>query len=285
MAVIYWVSTSSQTWSTGANWSGGSAPGSSDTAVFTGKKSNVSVDGATVTGCTAVRISNDYTGSIGSSGTPLTFQTNAVTYLDIFGTGSYYFSSSGVAITNTFVNTNNKGDTAVNLKGTLTNVYALKGRLNLQSSGTVTTLFAGYQGSRGGDIYVTIQSSVTLTTVNQTGGYITSQSAFTTLNQDPGATLQQTIGNVTTANVRGTYVYQTDGGTITTLVVWPNGLCDMSQEGSTKTITNTTIHNGGTVDIRNGSAEASITFTNTPILIGENAQLLQSGSSKSALKY
>ena len=291
MATIFWVGGTSTAWDTAANWSGGAVPSNSDTVVFTDSRITVNqnVAGATTTNVPLnIYLDPSYEGNLGSSGTYLTFDASNITQVYIAGTGKQYLNiASGDTITEMIVLTDNKASDAVNIDadGTLTNLFVLKGQVNVVSGANVTTMNIAYESSKTGDATVNIQAAAAVTTVNQAAGVLNSAEAVTTLNMEGGAATW-TDGNITTVNIHGggTLVYKSDTHTITALNVF-NGFCDLSQEGSPKTITNCNIYNQGTVDTRSGAAAATLTFTNAARKFGPGASLLQSGSAFSPKEY
>ena len=289
MATIYWVGNTSNAWETAANWSGAAIPTGADDVVFTESRvgTNKNVAGLKTTYVPAnIFIDPTYTGNIGSSGTYLEFDASNVTQLYIAGLGEYYFTcDTGDAITTTVVNTPNMAPTAVSLDsaGTLTAVYVIRGHCNIVSGATVPTLNVAYSTMSAGDSDVTVQSGVTLTTLNQTAGKVNCDSAMTTLNCN-GGNCEVTTGNITTVNVNGGghFQYSTDGGVLTTLNIY-SGTASLATEGTTKSVGSTNVYNGGTFDIRSGSATATLTLSNAPKSFG--GRVLQSGSAFQVNQY
>lgn len=141
-----WMGTTSSTWSTAANWTGGVAPGTSDTAVFSG----VSTANATISSTVSVAgvsITSAYSGTITQS------TTNTLTV------GSSNYSQAGGTFTG--------GSGAVTVNGT----YTLSGGTFTSTSGTMTVTLATTSSTYG-------------TFFTQSGGTFTHNSGTVAFNPD-----------------------------------------------------------------------------------------------------
>lgn len=126
------------------------------------------------------------------------------------------------------------------------------------SNPVVATLKVGYVSNPSGDASVESDVGVTLTTVDVSGGTLTTRSAITTLTMT-GGTVNHYAGAVTTATVeQGTLNYLSTG-TITNLKVGGGAIFDCRPSMSARTITNLELHAGsefhdpaGTVTATNG---------------------------------
>lgn len=105
---------------------------------------------------------------------------------------------------------------------------------------TVATLRTGYLTDRAGDSMVRCGSGTTLTTLEQEGGRLTVNSAFTTLTKDGGTFTANGTGGATTIGNTGGVVYWNSSGTIATVNVAgeeADGI-DFTQDMRGKTVTN-----------------------------------------------
>ncbi len=124
----------------------------------------------------------------------------------------------------------------------------------------ILTLRVGYITSVAGDSTVLTGAGVTLTTIDQTGGTLTTNSAATTVTVESG-TATFNSGAHTTVNVEkdGT-VYYTSTGTITTANLFGDGELNFNRNMGARTITNINIYgadwvwvdDNGTVTDTNG---------------------------------
>ncbi len=127
-------------------------------------------------------------------------------------------------------------------------------------SATIATLRQGYQTNQNGDTDVLLGPGCTLTSIVKSGGALTLNSSFTTLEQGPGkagttSIVGGTPGAMTVTG--GLLVYRT-AGNYTALTVGVSGSADFSQDPRARSGTNTTLNAGGTL-LDPGK---SITFTN-----------------------
>jgi hypothetical protein len=126
------------------------------------------------------------------------------------------------------------------------------------SNPVVATLKVGYVSNEAADSVVDSDTGVTLTTVEVSGGTLTTRSAMTTLTMT-GGVMNHYAGAVTTATVeQGTLNYLSTG-TITNLKVGGGAVFDCRGSMSARTITNLELHSGsefhdpaGTVTATNG---------------------------------
>ncbi len=125
---------------------------------------------------------------------------------------------------------------------------------------TIATLNVGQRGNVSTDARVDLSSGVTLTTLNQAGGNVTLGCNVTTLEQSAGTLTSSEAAAITTAHIDG-LAYFNSTGTISTLVVAPNGQADFSQDPRARTVSNCQLHKGASLNLDNGNP-LSITLTN-----------------------
>lgn len=142
-------------------------------------------------------------------------------------------------------------------------------------SATVATLAVGYLENVAGDATVNCGTGCTLTTVNQSGGNLTTQSAVTTANVTDGEWTHM-AGAVTTINLDGGACRYRSTGTLTTVNVGSDGELDFSRDMRARTVTNCNLHERsiyrdpvGTVTLTNGvdfirCTPADVTFVVIP---------------------
>ena len=299
MANNYWTNGGGDNlWSTDANWSVATAPVAADTAIFTGKRSNANVTGETITVDVPgnVYVMPDYTGTIGSTGTPLKFDFNGaktIATMNIEGSGKYYFSTDTTdnAITDLKVAIPSKASDACEIGGLVTNLYLIKGRCTLTSefkSAASGIIEVSYQTSPANDSYLTASASADLNSNSATivvngGTCILSATtlASCTLRAQGGFT-QVTDGEIDYIYIQGATVqYDAPGHKIDEMVeVFKGGRLDLTKSGEERTVDACRIHAGGVIDTR-GVIDV-ITFTADPVLIGMGASFLQTGTQATA---
>ena len=268
MAVKIWVGTTNSTWSTDSNWqdsSGGAttAPADTDDVYITSGSVNIDGMDASATQLNSLTVGSKYTGPIGSSTTVLKIDATTVNFS---GLGDTYLD--GTYTTFTVMDTGSTS-TALTIKdSTITTLRLLGGSGTVTVSGStlnttieqigadaVTTSIAA-DNTIGGSCALTIDSGTmelkdAIPTITCYGGLLD---------------IELGTGTITTLNQYGGRIrfIPTASCTITTLTVY-SGLFDSKDStASSFTITNSTIHENGTLDERSGLENA--TYTN-PIAI------------------
>ena len=140
-------------------------------------------------------------------------------------------------------------------------INVTKGQLGIGilqgQAATVATLRVGYQTNVLGDSEVRCGVGVTLTTIEQSGGFVLTNSSITTHNLYDGELVHQD-GTMGTLQIdRGVCRYRS-AGTMTTCRVGSDAELDLRQDPRAVTITNMEIHAGSTLRDPAGRA----TFTN-----------------------
>jgi hypothetical protein len=118
----------------------------------------------------------------------------------------------------------------------------------------------GRLGNLSSDANVHLAAGVTIATVNQSGGELSTESNITTVDQSAGTLTTHGAASITTADIAGT-AYLNGTGNITTLRVAGTGNADFSRNPRPRTVTNCELHKGATLNTDNGNL-LSITFTN-----------------------
>ncbi|TXH56137.1 MAG: hypothetical protein E6Q97_07135 [Desulfurellales bacterium] len=290
MATKTWISTSSTSFNTNANWSDGAAPANNDTIIFNhlGTANCTTNLGSTLTGITAY-IDMSYTGQIGSissSGVP--------TYLTFDG-GTIYIGRSttqGTGTGPTLCMIGNTGTTAMTINvydssstgastyfppilidgGTNISLNHYGGNVGLcmfNASGsaeaaTFATINVAVNGEAGVPAQLTIGSGVLVTTCTSNGGTIYDRSdvGVTTMLINGQATVivEGTASHSTIEAADGATINYNGNGTITTFNL-RGGTLDLSGDTRAKTITTLNAYDGSTLNVDNGEA-GSVTFTN-----------------------
>jgi hypothetical protein len=286
MATKYWISTSSTSFNTAANWSDNVAPANGDTLIFNylGTASVLTNLSTVLTTVTIIK-EKSYVGSIGSiSGATWT-------YLVLDGGTLYYEQTTGqgsasgsplcminfggtAAVANVYDSASQSSTIyfpPLLLKGTSLTVHQSGGSLGVAPEpGSTSTLTAMRiikgQGAIPPKLY--LGQGVTTTALTAETGTITSRSDQTqtaaTIDGDAvydwlgtGAHTTLTVGEGGKVRHRGT-------GTITTLNVV--GEFDRTAETRALTVTNTNIYEGAKILLDNG-VSASVTRTNAPVFV------------------
>lgn len=256
MADKTWIGTDGA-WGTAGNWSPSGVPVASDDVYIVSGSDDITGSDQSAVTLDSLTVGSQFTGSIGTSGTKL--QINA-TEFDYSGNGTTaYFD--GNLTTATIQNTSTDDDALHISTSTITTLRVLGGRgtIQLANSCTISTTIEQI-GAEGATLTIadgtTIGGSCTLT---MDSGQVELNEAVPTVTTFGGeliATLDS--GTITTLNMYGGSVRwrPTASCTITTLNLY-SGLFDSRESLSTTyTITNTTVHENGSVDERSGLANA-----------------------------
>jgi len=269
-----------------ANWSSETLPVAGDTIVFDQGTSPAlyNLDGL-ATGLAACYIYARYTGEIGLPEVNELFgdpyyefrQQSLVVDAPIIdigigdGNGSGRIKITGVVGTAPTVNVY-KSNTGIDdgieavllvLPNTSSIVNVNRGSVGIAiypgETSTVPTLRVGFETNVSSDATVRCGTGVTLTTIEQSGGKLTVNSAITTLNMTDGE-LFILSGACTTLNIDQGAVRYISSGTCTTVVVGSGGVLDFRQDIRARTVTNLSLHAGsefrdphGTVTLTNGA--------------------------------
>jgi hypothetical protein len=285
-------------WSTAGNWSGGSVPVNSDTAVLENTTDNIAwgLDQSAVT-LTELRILRSYSGLLGlpqgtyaTSSDGASVSTAAVEYRDDYlkvgatalnigglsgvanelGSGRIKIDLGSVQTTATvFGSDGTPTDTdheSVRLLGThasnMLNVVGGNVGTATENAGQVSTWteINVNQPDDAGSVAMNIGLGCTLTTLNISGGVMVNRGAnATTVNKNGGTyTVFGSATHTTVNNSVGTFNHNSNG-TITTLVT--GGRYDTRGDPRDKTITNCTVTPGYEI-LANTGNPLSVTFTN-----------------------
>lgn len=246
----------------GANWSGGSAPANSDTLVFDNGSIPCKYNlGSSLTGVT-VSIEPAYSGQIGlpfiNSDNTTTYAEYRTTSLTLAG-GTVLVNSTGISRCNLafgantatvrVLNTGSRPDpnTPVVLiiggNGS-SELDITKGDVGLSfyqgTTATVPTIKTGFANNALSDVSLIIGVGATLTTITKSGGYLSTRSTITTLNQDVGAgtvDLLDSVGVTTVNQYAGTVNYSTNG-TIGTINAYAKAIVNFDADPRAITLTN-----------------------------------------------
>lgn len=268
MADIFLIPTTATTsisWTTGANWQGGSAPGNGDTAHLgaAALKFDATLAHSGIQLARMV-IYDTFTGSLGGSGTN-TLNIGA-DVIDVHVQAVAGQSGLGSPLIN--MNTGSNAST-INVFGSRAASGSTDGGLppirfiGSATAGSSITVYSGYVGfgvnnvSETGEVQTVsvsgsqavlrIGGGVTLTTVKVSAGSLAINSAFTTLSQYGGNVLTAGDWKATTFNLYGgtaTLNHRKTGDVELTTMNLAGGIMDMTQKPDAFAATNTTLTKG-----------------------------------------
>lgn len=266
-------------WDTASNWSTGTVPANGDDVILENSSVELlyGLNQSAVT-LASLKISKSYTGRIGLPVlNPLGYVEYRDTYLRISATtilvGNGVGSGSGRIKLDTGTNAcslgvshtaaGESGQPALYWKGAHASnqVTVIKGSVAIAhfagETATLPTLLVGQADSPATDAIVLVGAGVTLTTVTQTNGVLTSQSNIPTLNQHGGECGLIGAAAVTAANIYAGATRSYSTGTITTLTI-AGGTMDFSRDLRPRTVTNCVLHGGSTLN----DPGKTVTWTN-----------------------
>ena len=267
MATYLWTGTTDGDWKTGTNWSGGVVPGASDTVIF--NTGGQTITGTSITGVAEIKILEGFTGTFGSTGTPLAASATDLYISTEFGTANLDGTYTTAHITQT------KATESAVLFGSSSSITTLRvtgglGRISV-SSGTITNVEVS--GSPGIEVQI-LAAAGNLNSLTMDSGVVRSQESLTgTANVTGGEYRLESAAGAATVNIYGKgVVSHQSSGTITTANVYDKpSLLDFSQNTSTgPTVTTTNLYDG-TINERNGSA--NVTYTNGITVKGKGSIL------------
>jgi hypothetical protein len=273
MAEKYWISTSSTSFSTAANWSDNAAPADGDTLWFNSLgTANVETDlDASALDTLVINIEKGAP-SIGTSATALTIDGGTVNLIRDDNNSAAWPTLVRIANSSTNALTVNVGDSAsqssdgvyppVQLNGAAITLNATGGYVGVGVRPGQTATLASLRTVQGssaptidlgaavtitdavltaGTVYSISASTATAVRVNGADYRIDGNAAHTTLNVDKGTVTWNGTGTITTLNLRGTF--------------------DASQNPRARTITTVNTYRGAVLKLDNGVA-GGITVTN-----------------------
>ncbi len=265
MAIPVWIGTDPGNvgdWGTAANWSTASVPVDSDTVQFNAGSTDVTsgLDQNAI-GLTLLMISQDYTGNIGSSGSPLIIG-SAKTRYD--GGGDLFLSSTATdAQTDVDItNTRRKTVELTSAAAGFTNTSIKNGPVTFVS-GTFTTVFVE---DVPGNLPIIDADTATITTLRLFSGQFSNTGAATVTNLHLSGSAKATIQNGTLTNVEihssAARLFWETSTTLTSAILW-HGLLDASRDQAAKTITTLAMHNDSIADLDNLFDNITVTTLNT----------------------
>jgi hypothetical protein len=252
----------------GAAYAAGRYPGSValtyddvlyDQALEAGALSTAGYNGAADESLLSFCVGPAYNGTIGTSGTWLLVDVDAAgayTFLDGSGMAAngLYLGDAGGAVNRVLIEGGN-----IHLDGSIVDLVALKGTLELAATAVVTTLFYIGKKTLDSDMTINILSGATLCDVVQASGGVTSSAANANDLYVSGGTWVQAAGNLSgVVRVFGGVFYW-NGGTLTSLHVF-GGLATAALSALARTMTNARVYTGATLNLDNNLD--NITLTN-----------------------
>jgi hypothetical protein len=252
--------TSPNDWSVAANWSPSGVPASTDSVFLQNNAVDITAGLAqSAVTLAALNIDQTYTGKIGTASAYLAIGATLCT-IGNPGTGivaaagspriKLNFGSVQTAVTVVNTDTQASTDTGlppVQLLGTHASntCTVLGGRVGWAVGVGETSAIATLKVA-GAGANVVMGSGCTLTTVTQTAGLLTINSAATTVTQTGGTLTTAGSGAITTATVSGTANLNSTG-TITTLNVLNNGTANFGGNPAARTVTTPKLYRGGKI--------------------------------------
>lgn len=253
MASRDFLSTSDQSFSTTANWTGSTVPVAGDDVTFT-LSSAVSMDGTdqNAINLDSLAVGPAYAGNIGSSGSYFIISSDYVSIVGGSAMGNIYLDSGGTDELDEVVIDSASTSNQVYLKGDIGNLVVRHGLVTIVS-GTVDNLFIEWDGTGTRPTIVNQGSTITLlrtqtnVTFSQTGGTIT------TLKAGTGTFTISGESTVTNYDIYGTAsVTATTNSTCTLCDIYSGATFDASQDVRAKTFSAVNLHQGGTANFNNG---------------------------------
>jgi hypothetical protein len=269
-STIYWTGATSTDPSVTTNWSTGAVPVTGDTVYIEANPSGTDVNiaaSSALSGVTlaALYISASYRGTIGTAASPPTYLQICATLLVIgygSGQGSPFIALNLGSVQTLALIESSASSSSLSTAGPIcligthaSNVLNITGgTVSVAANATEVATFATI--NNGGNLLLGV--GCTLTTINNFGGKLTTQSAVTTMNVTAGA-VTTLAGAVTTITASGGSLTINSTGTITTLNI-EGATVDMTGDPRSKTITTVNGY-AGSLNLNNG-VKNSITLTN-----------------------
>lgn len=272
MAGGVWLTTADGTFTTDANWSSGTHPGSNDDTQFLDGSVTLNGIDESSTDLDSIFVGPDFEGGIGSSGTYLQLGCDLCSLMAGPKTQNLYLKADSAAFDDVRIDSDPNCEIYLDAaSGGVTALTVVRGHVHLVQ-GTFTTVNITWDGV-GHKPFVWVETA-TITTLNQFTDCninMTGAGTITTANVD-GGLLDVDAGTVTTYNQRGGRVLHETTSTVTTLNAY-GGLFDGSRDGRAKTFTTINKHKNSTVNLNVGIAGA-ITISNNNLFFGDPVQVI-----------
>lgn len=287
-------------WSIAANWSTGTVPATGDSVLITNTSASI-LYGLSQSAITlaSLQIDNTFTGTIGNPDfNSSSYFEYRPTYLAIgatsviigqnggAGSGRMRLNFGTVQTTISVYNTGtalDTGLTALQIQGSNSSnaLYGYKGSVGVAVQNTESASFAsitaGFITNQNTDFNFYGGKNLTLTTFNQNGGIATLNNSLTTHNATFGTLYFLGTGTIETSTLDNAKLVVYSTGTISNLNVGPKGVADFAKDARPKTVTNTTMYIGSTlndpikcVTYTNGIALSQCRVDEVTIDLGEN---------------
>lgn len=262
MGIVIWDGSAQDgNWSTAANWDTGSVPVNADDVVFNGAAGADSLLAVTTglnqaaVSLTSLKITDEYTGSIGTSSGALLINSTTMTLSGKSTAVGYYFDGTYTTV-NMLEGSTVTAAEGVVLDGTITLVRAYGGKLTIATTAAVTTIDT--KGASANGLQITVAASVTaLTDIRHVGGTINLGSACTNYQLKSG-TANITEGALTLIEIDSGTLTHTSNDNIGTVRQF-GGTVDMSDNVTLGLAITTYEGWGGTLRINNGLGGPTIT--------------------------
>jgi hypothetical protein len=235
---------------------GGGQPASNDTVIYPASNTQAVTSQHTdenAVDCDLIWWQQGYDANIGSSGNELYTSADKLIFE---GGGQLWFKAGDTVCDLTIIKARpaTSAITSVNLNGTgttdYTDVRIQRGNVAIGASlSTMTSLWIGR------DTIVSIAAGTTITDYRQSGGSVTCHSTLTNAEIQGGTFNLDTVVTGTAFDVRGGLVNILFGGTHPLINVY-DGMLDLTQSGSLKTVTTLNMWGG------DYKTNALVTFTN-----------------------
>lgn len=276
MATRTWLGVDGN-WNNTSNWSGGSVPTNGDDVEFTsGSQSVTSNLNQSAVALNSLKITDEYSGAIGTSGGALQIDATDVYLAGQSATTGYYLDGTytNVHVTDGITTSAAEG---VVLDGAITTLRAYAGKIAIADGADVTTIDT--RGASTSGLQLTVGASVTsLTDVRAVGCSVTLGSACTNLWVKSG-TVSVTEGALTRVEIDGGTLTHTADDNIGTVRHYA-GTVDFS-DNVTGALTITTYEAwAGTLRIDNGLGGP--TFTNGIRVHNQSFKILRDGGQAAA---
>ena len=253
-------------WDTDANWSRGAAPVDDDDVVLNATAQG-SITGGFVAATGVDLILNsfvrmpDYTGDVGTSGSPCRFatvnDTSPINPLDptgkaiIQGPGKFFFETADGVGTNEdvdymYVDTDNQSD-VIELSGAIDNLHVIKGRVTGLAAFVPINVAVTYRDNPNSDAVLTLQNTASIGALFVNAGNAKNEGSGSTgpIYIAGGNYLHgKAAGSVTAIFLGGGTCVYNSAAPLASAVI-QGGTLDMSKDGRAKTINFLLVATGG----------------------------------------
>lgn len=281
--VRVWKGGTSTNPATAANWDPATAIATGDTLIYNDEAGQLCDGGSFTAGEPGIDVfilvEESFPFTVGSSGTPLSF--NGIQYMKFsgVGTGASYFATEAtdfadLEMDNVVVNSPSTANPCVDLDGTIARLVNERGRTNIETGAVVSGRLQVLGAISGSPSVVTVPSGCTLTGlyIAVDGGILNLSTSAIDIRQSGGEIVLGGTAGITSRHEQSGGVFYWDAKSTIALAELSGGKFITRKNRLGRVLTASAVCGNAIMDVRIGGL--NLTFTKNPVKYGD-AQILR----------